>query len=286
MNICTKNITASVATLALCVTLLPALATSLAAQVIVAHRGASFDAPENTLSAFRLAWEQNADGVEGDFYITKDQKVVCIHDADTKRTAGKKLKVAESTLAELRALEYGSWKDPKFAGEPIPTFDQVLQAIPKGKLFVIELKVGPEIVPLIKDSLEQDIRSGSGREFLFISFHADTVAKCKELLPSIRAHWLTGFKQDKESGKWTPDLETVCESVRQCGADGVGMKGERAVVDSDFVSQLKKGGCREFHVWTIDEPADARFFQQLGAVGITTNRPGLIRQSLSSRGAE
>ena len=262
------------------------LSTFARAQVIVAHRGASYDAPENTLRAFGLAWEQNADGIEGDFYVTKDNQVVCIHDADTARTAGKKMKVANATLAELRSLEYGAWKGSEFAGEPIPTFNEVLKAVPKGKLFVIELKTGPEIVPLIKDDLVADMKANSGKEFLFISFQADTVAKCKELLPSIRAHWLTGFKQDKQSGAWTPDLETICRTIQSNQADGVGLKGERAVVDQDFIAELKRGGCREFHVWTIDEPADAKYFQELGAVGITTNRPAFIRQSLSASAAK
>mgnify|MGYP000530610723 CR=1 FL=1 len=119
----------------------------VSAQTVVGHRGASYDAPENTLCAFELAWKQDADGIEGDFYVTKDKQVVCIHDPDTKRTGGKKLKVAESTLAQLRSLEYGAWKGPEFAGEPIPTFGQVLKAVPQGKLFVIELKTGPEMPP-------------------------------------------------------------------------------------------------------------------------------------------
>ena len=72
----------------------------LSAQVIVAHRGASQDAPENTIAAFKKAWAQNADGIEGDFYVTKDQQIVCIHDANTERTAGRKLEVANSTLAD------------------------------------------------------------------------------------------------------------------------------------------------------------------------------------------
>lgn len=77
------------------------------AQSIVAHRGASFDAPENTLAAFNLAWEQGADAIEGDFYLTADQQIACIHDKTTKRTAGVELKVADSTLDQLRELEYG-----------------------------------------------------------------------------------------------------------------------------------------------------------------------------------
>lgn len=260
--------------------LLATSARSLSAQVIVAHRGASYDAPENTLSAFRLALEQGADGVEGDFYVTKDKQIVCLHDKDTKRTAGKKLDVAKSTLAELRSLEYGAWKSPKFAGEPIPTFEEVLKVVPPGKLFVIELKTGPEIVPLIQKSLEADRKQRAKSDFLFISFHADTIAECKDRMPSIRAHWLTSFKTDKQTGAITPDAKTICRTVFEIGADGVGMQGNRDQVDEDFVAELKKGGCREFHVWTIDEPADARYFQRLETIGITTNRPQYIRESL------
>lgn len=69
---------------------------------IVAHRGASHDAPENTLAAFELAWEQGADAIEGDFHLTQDGHIVCLHDKDTKRTAGKKLVVGKSSLEELR----------------------------------------------------------------------------------------------------------------------------------------------------------------------------------------
>ncbi|MDP7286911.1 MAG: glycerophosphodiester phosphodiesterase family protein, partial [Phycisphaerae bacterium] len=71
---------------------------------IVAHRGASRDAPENTIAAFELAWKQGADAIEGDFYLTKDRRIVCIHDSSTKRTARANLSVAKSTLAELRKL--------------------------------------------------------------------------------------------------------------------------------------------------------------------------------------
>ncbi len=254
--------------------------TAVNAQVIVGHRGASYDAPENTLSAFRLAWEQGADGIEGDFYITKDQQVVCIHDADTKRTAGKQLKIADSTLAQLRELEYGKWKDAKFSGEPIPTFEEVLALVPKEKLFVIELKVGPEIVPLLKPSLDAAIAKNGEKTYLFISFNEKTVAKCKELYPKVRAHWLTGFKQDKKTGVWSPDARSVAQTVKTLQCEGVGLKGDPAIVNDKFIEEMKQGGVGEFHVWTIDEPADAKLYQRLGAVGITTNRPAFIRQAL------
>lgn len=249
------------------------------AQMIVGHRGASWDAPENTLAAFRLAWEQQADGVEGDFHFTKDQQIVCIHDADTERTAGRKLNVAESTLAELRALEYGSWKDAKFRGEPIPTFAEVLAVIPKDKLFVIELKTGPDIVPLLQKELER--LQPAYDKLLIISFKKDTVAECKRRLPSIRAHWLTGYKQDKQTGVWSPTLAEVVAGLKSSQADGLGTQGNRTIVTADFIRQLRDHGLQEFHVWTVDDPADAAFFRSLGTVGITTNRPAFIRRQLA-----
>ena len=248
------------------------------AQMIVAHRGASFDAPENTMSAFNLAWKQQADGIEGDFYVTADQQIVCIHDKDTKRTGGEKLTVADSTLEQLRKLEYGKWKSDSFAGEPIPTFAEVLKSIPADKKFIIELKTGPEIVPYLKTELER--YEADAKRLLIICFNDATVAECKRLLPNIKVHWLTGYKQDKATGQWTPSAETILKTLKTSGADGLGTQGNREVVTEEFIAQLKAGGMKEFHVWTVDDPRDAEFFQKLGAIGITTNRPAFIRESL------
>ncbi|MFV2065815.1 MAG: glycerophosphodiester phosphodiesterase family protein, partial [Pirellulales bacterium] len=115
----------------LVVILCSCLATTVASgQLIVGHRGASHDAPENTLAAFQLAWQRGADGVEGDFYLTSDGHIVCIHDADTERVAGEKLIVAESTLADLRQLDVGAWKGERWRGEKIPTLEEVLATVP------------------------------------------------------------------------------------------------------------------------------------------------------------
>ena len=251
---------------------------SLAAQMIVAHRGASHDAPENTLAAFQEAWNQNADGIEGDFYVTADQKIVCIHDEDTQRTGGRRLTVSDSTLAELRQLEYGQWKDTKFAGEPIPTFEDVLRSVPAGKHFVIELKTGPHIAPLLASSLASNPHDPT--KLLIISFDADTIGKCKELLPNIRAHWLTSYKQNHLTGTWSPSAKQIAQTIESCRADGLGTKADRSVVTKEFVAELKSYGVEEFHVWTVDSPEDAKYFQDLGAIGITTNRPAFIRKSI------
>lgn len=248
-------------------------------QDIIAHRGASHAAPENTMAAFELAWQEQADGVEGDFYYTKDGHIVCIHDADTARTAGVKKIVASSTLAELRELEYGSWKDAKFAGEPLPTFAEVLAAMPAGKTFVIELKTGPEIVPLLVAQLKQ--QQPNWDDLLIISFKADTVKACKQQLPAVKAHWLTSYRRDKATGEVKPTAAQVSKTLQDCGADGLGTRGDRSVVTKEFIAELRAGGMPEFHVWTIDNPDDAKYFQELGAMGITTNRPADIRAAIT-----
>src|SRR5690606_17417748 len=120
----------------------------------VAHRGASYTAPENTLAAFDLAWQEGADGVEGDFRLTADGHIVCMHDANTERTAGQRLVVAESTLVELKSLDVGTWKHARYADERVPTLAEVLDTVPDGKLFFVELKTGPEIVAPLKQVLD------------------------------------------------------------------------------------------------------------------------------------
>ncbi len=254
------------------------LHTTVLAQVIVGHRGASYDAPENTLAAFREAWSQQADGIEGDFYLTKDGQIVCIHDKDTERTGVCKLPVASSTLAELRQLEYGSWKNEKFRGEPLPTFAEVLAEIPAGKLFVVELKTGPEIVPVLKSELER-LKHDAGH-LLIIAFNKETVVAARQQLPHIRTHWLTGFKEDKQTGIWHPTVDEVAQALKETGANGLGTQGNRTIVTAAFLQTLRDQGLKEFHVWTVDDPADARYFRDLGSIGITTNRPAVIRESL------
>src|SRR6478672_5367982 len=100
---------------------------------IIAHRGASFDAPENTLAAIRLGWDQGADGVEFDVRLSRDGQIVVIHDADTRRVANVDRLVSDQTVDELRQLDVGRWKGPQFAGERIPTLAEVLAIVPAGK---------------------------------------------------------------------------------------------------------------------------------------------------------
>lgn len=251
-----------------------------AVPVIVAHRGASHDAPENTLAAFRLAWDQGADAIEGDFYLTRDGHIITLHDGTTKRTAGGvDLKPAQSSLAELQALDMGSWKSPRFRGERMPTLPEVLDTVPPGKRIYIEIKCGPEILPKLKEALNK--ASLTPDQIVVISFQQDVICAVKEQLPDVKAYWLVGYEQDKATGAWSPTPAEVLDTLARLRPDGLSTHGNRSVVDQTLVAQLRARGL-EFHVWTIDDPNDARYFRDLGADSITTNRPAEIRAALTS----
>jgi len=245
---------------------------------IVAHRGASRDAPENTIAAFELAWRQGADAIEGDFYLTKDRRIVCIHDATTKRTAGTNLRVAGSTLAELRKLDVGRWRGAKWAQQRIATLEEVLAVVPADKRVLIEVKCGPEIVPVLKKVLES---SRLKREqTVIISFNAKVIAEAKRLLPKRKAFWLTGFRKDKKTGQWQPSLQKVLSTLKTIQADGLSCQASRAAVGRSLVSALRARGL-ELHVWTVDNIETAVYFRELGVRSITTNRPGWLREQMA-----
>ncbi len=248
--------------------------------LIVAHRGASYDAPENTLAAFKLAWKQGADAIEGDFFLSQDGHMVCIHDKDTKRFTGKSVIVKDTPLAVLQQLDVGSWKDKRFASERIPTIAEVFATIPTGKKIFIELKEGAHIVAPLKQAIE---KSGlKTDQMVIISFQADAIAESKRQLPQIRAHWLRSYKKDKKTGKYNNDFENIARTLKETKADGLGTKGLPEVVTASFLKQLQKAGMQEFSVWTINDAPTANYFWSLGVVAITTDRPGYLRKTLTS----
>jgi glycerophosphoryl diester phosphodiesterase len=243
---------------------------------IVAHRGASQDAPENTIAAFQLAWHQGTDAIEGDFRLTKDGMIVCMHDETTERTAGISLDVAQSRFAELRKLDVGFWKGSQWAGEKIPSIEEVLGTVPKGKQIFIEIKSGPELV----DPLQRAIASSSlvSQQIVVISFNATVISEVKKRLPAVKAYWLIGFKEDKKSGRWKPSLGEILNTLKTIQADGLDSQAH-ALVDAAFAGAIRAAALA-LHVWTVDDPVQARYYAKLGVDSITTNRPGWLRAQL------
>lgn len=247
--------------------------------MIVAHRGASRDAPENTIPAFKLAWEQGADAIEGDFQLTKDGHIVCIHDKNTKRVSDRNLVIKESTLDELRELDVGAYRGKDYRGTVIPTIAEVFSIIPEQKKIYIEIKCGKEIIPNLFEEIR---RSGLKREqIVVISSNKKVIREFKAKGPQFKAFWLSGFKKDK-SGKITPSLETVLETLKQTKADG--FSSSKDVISESFIRSVMEHGY-EYHVWTVDDLETAKRFKNWGAKSITTNVPGYIKKNLVEQDA-
>jgi glycerophosphoryl diester phosphodiesterase len=248
---------------------------ALFAVEIIAHRGASHDAPENTLAAMNAAWAQEADAIEFDLWFSQDGRVVIFHDADTARFEESPRKIADLTWAQLQELDVGRWKGAEFANERIPALEAVLATVPAGRRAVIEIKCGPEILPALKRILESSGRRAS--ELCIISFNYETLVESKKLLPDVEHYYLHGYKADRETGE-LPRLDDLIRRARAANADGLNLHFDWPI-DATFVKELKDAGLKLF-VWTVNDASMARRLRDAGVHGITTDRPQWLREQL------
>jgi len=244
--------------------------------LIIAHRGASHDAPENTLAAVHLGWAQGADAVEIDVRQSRDGHIVVIHDAHTRRTAGVTRRVQAQTLGELRELDVGRWKHPRYAGESIPTLAEVLETVPHGKRLFVEIKSGPECLPQFVDTLRRFGKNPS--QVLPIGFDVTTMKLVKWALPEWEVAWVQGFRRNWRGG-WRPTAEKLIEQAKAAGLDALDLGG-RGPVNPSFAAKVHAARLK-LYIWTVDAPAKARRLAAAGVDGITTNRPGWLRERLA-----
>ena len=242
---------------------------------IIAHRGASFDAPENTLSAVTLAWKQGADAVEIDVHCSRDGKVVVIHDPTLRKLARCPGNVCDKTFAELQRLDVGLWKHERWRGERIPSIEAVLGTIPKRKRLFIEIKCGVEGLPELVVALSRT-RTAVGSAVL-IGFSLATMMEAKRRLPEVEVCWIVERKRDWRTARWTPKADLLIARARDANLDGLDM-GVRGL-HTKFVQEVKAAKLK-CYVWTVDSPAVARRLITAGIDGITTNRPGWLREHL------
>lgn len=243
---------------------------------IVAHRGASHDAPENTLASFKLGFQQKADADECDIYLTKDGRIVVIHDKDTGRTSGVTNKIASSTFEDLRRLDigkWGQWKDKGFS-ERIPTLEEVLALIPDGKRLFVEIKCGPEILPELEKTLRKSGKKAN--QIVIIGFGYETVRQAKEKLPDLQALFLAAADQKT---KEFPPVEDLIRAAKAAKLDGLDLH-SGFPIDAEFVGKVHQAGLK-LYTWTVDDPELARQEAAAGVDGITTNRPEWLRAQLA-----
>lgn len=222
-----------------------------------AHRGASGQAPENTLGALALAVELGADLAEVDVWLTADGLPVVIHDATLERTTDGRGRVARHTLAELRALDAGAWFGPQWRGERVPALDEVL-AFARGRLPLnLELKPDGQPTLLLDAVLRALARFGGACECVVTSFDADLIDELKAGAPAQAAGYIFGAG---ELPGWAFSAKVEVLSA------------EQSLVDAAFCEFATAAG-KAVHVWTVDQAADMRRFIDLGVDAVITNHP-------------
>lgn len=252
---------------------------SYAGVKIIAHRGASQEAPENTIPAIHLAWQEKADGVEIDVRLTSDGKVVLMHDASTARTAGVNLEVGAQIWDALRNLDVGKWKSPRFRMTTIPLFRDVLKMLPSSRELWVEIKCGSEILPALNKDL--DVCRPAPASLCLLGFSAHLMGDVKKHFPMYRAFW--NVEARGKTGAPSPWLaDRLIEQARKYGLNGLSV-GLSDAVDEGFIQQVHAAGL-ELVVWVVDDEHAALRLAHAGLKALMTNKPAFIRHRLRDHG--
>jgi glycerophosphoryl diester phosphodiesterase len=238
--------------------------------LILAHRGACADAPENTLAAFARAFELGADGVELDVTLTRDGVPVVIHDDTVDRTTNSKGAVAALTLAEIQQLDAGAWFGEKFRGERIPTLAQVFDLVPAGKIVNVEIKgtsVRDDGLPLAIIRVIED--KNFAERVILSSFNPFALYRAAFLAPRLPRGLLYAATLPIYLRRaWLRPIARV-----------TAMHPDHTLVTRRFVrwTRAKK---YKINTWTVDDPGEARRLADLGVDAIITNKPDVIRKEV------
>lgn len=233
--------------------------------LIIGHRGASADAPENTLAAFALAIEQGADGVELDVQLSADGWPVIIHDDTVDRTSNGSGRVSEMTVAELQQLDLGM-------EQTIPTLDELFEAFGPTLLYNVELKSDGLLRTGLRDTgLEAAVAERIEahhleNRVLVSSFDPFCVRRARRYLSRT-----TPVAFLRESRTWQ-----IAHRLIKAEADHP----YHALVDETYMAWARQHNLR-VNVWTVDDAAEAQRLVNLGVHGIITNKPAFIRMQLS-----
>jgi glycerophosphoryl diester phosphodiesterase len=243
---------------------------------IIAHRGSSHLAPENTLAAFRLGWQETTT-CELDVQLTSDGRLLVIHDDSTKRTTGVDLQVAAHPLIELQRLDAGAWKGMEWKGEKLPSLEEAIAAMPAGKRLLIEVKAGVEAVP---ELVRVILASGKEDRLLVHSFNYPVCIETKKLLPDLPVYFLIASQKDKLTQAWSPSLDEAMAQIKHAQLDGLGAN-DTPLLDVAAVRKIHAAGLK-INIWTVNRLDEAkRLIDDLGVDGIITNRPGWLKVQLA-----
>jgi glycerophosphoryl diester phosphodiesterase len=267
---------------------------------IVAHRGASAAAPENTLAALRLGWSMGAESCEIDVRVTADGQVVLMHDATTGRTAGRDdavgvagaagaagttgtadLEVATSTLADLRRLDVGAWKDARYRGERVPTLGEALDATPPARMLFVEIKTGADDADTIAAAIRAADPRARGADVALQAYDPDALAAVAARLPGVAAYWTVDPPIVERDGRRfaLPYPPALAQEAAGRGFAGVAIDHRAAgAPDDPFVAAVAAAGL-VLDVWTVNDAAAIGAWRARGARWIETDHPELAGEA-------
>lgn len=235
---------------------------------LVAHRGASGVAPENTIASIKKALQSPAEYIEVDIHLTKDTQLVVMHDASVNRTTNGKGNIADLTLAELKKLDAGQWFGSAFAQERIPTLQEVLKLVKGKKKLLIEIKKGDDYYTGIEDQVIMLIRENNAQNWCILqSFHDPVLERIWKNEFQVPTHkliigkmpWIPLYYDD--GFRWGS-----LEKYYRASAINV----HHYFATREFIKHVHNFGFKTF-VWTVDEPQEINEIVERGADGIMSN---------------
>jgi glycerophosphoryl diester phosphodiesterase len=247
-------------------------------QILIAHRGESSDAPENTMAAINLAWARSADAIEIDIQLTFDKKIVVYHDATTQRIGGRNKKVKSQTLAELRELDAGIHKGQKWQGEKIPTLAEVLSSVPPGKKIIIEIKSSAEIIPYLKTEIDK-----SGLEINqieMIGFQLSVIAIVKKTMPQFKALWLLDLDYIWFNRIFPPNMNRIISKSKKYKLDGIDVWAGKQLTPG-ILKKIKTANLL-LYTWTVNDPELVKYLLESGVDAVTTDCQWFIKNKLAT----
>ncbi len=247
--------------------------------LILAHRGASAYAPENTVAAFRLAHELGADGIELDVQLTRDKIPAVIHDDTVERTTNGKGRVRDLTIGELARLDAGAWKGNEYVGEPVPTLAQVFESLmdwlrPTGRARPCLVNVELKTERFFTDGLEQQVLNVIARydlqdRVLLSSFSPFALHRARALNRDLPRGMLYDSSMSLPLRKGWLRFWAAPQALHP----------EAPMIDAAYMAWAARKKL-QVNTWTVDDPAQARRLAALGVHALITNKPDVIRDAL------
>jgi glycerophosphoryl diester phosphodiesterase len=230
----------------------------------------------NTLPAFALAAEMGADGIEFDVWLCQSGEIVVLHDATVDHTTDGSGFVWDMSLADLKALDAGSWKDKQYAGARIPTLDEVFAlAGSRFQIINVEIKSEPGMITGIEQAVARCItRHGLTAKVLISSFDPRVLATIRDLMPSVALGLPEMSMAFLEYPGTPPDIYAAAEKLIYHARHP-----HFTQVNAEYMARMKANGWR-VNVWTVNDTHEALRLRALGVDGIMTDMPDVILAAL------